>query len=112
MMALMASNTEAELMPPSEVVEAAPALLVAPDRPALGHLGTLVFAARRSGKGGSQKLGGDTDVAEDRHLDRVEPAQRHRVEVDLDDCLVGGDAGVLGEGGPEGDHQVALVHEP
>ena len=37
------------------------------------------------------------------HGDRVEAAERHRVEVDLDDRLVGGDAGVVRERRPEHD---------
>ena len=42
----------------------------------------------------------------------MEAAERHRVEVDLHDRLVGADPGVVRERHTEGDQQVALVHEP
>ena len=54
----------------------------------------------------------DADVADDAHGDRVKATDRHRIVVDLDDRLVGRDAGVVREGSAEDDDEVALIHEP
>src|SRR5438309_70384 len=98
----MASNTSADPMPmpASSARRRAFSWRQMPHRSATSGRWSM-----HSGSGGGvgQQPGGHADVAEHGNLDRVEPTQGHRVEVDLYDRLVAGDAGVVRERGPEGD---------
>ena len=97
------------------VVGDPPRLLRVPDRAAGGDVGALVDASRRAASGvelAREPARGHGDVAEHRHRDRVEAAERVGIGVDLHDRLVRRDAGVVRERRAEHDQQVGLVHEP
>ena len=51
-------------------------------------------------------------MAEQTNGDRMEPSERHWIVVDLNDRLVGRDAGVIGERCAKRKNEIALVHEP
>ena len=78
------------------VVVQARGLLLAPDPPSLGDLGALVGRAP-AGDALGQRAAGGADLAPDGDVDAVELAEVHAVEVDLDEGLLGGDAGVVAE---------------
>ena len=97
--------------PAAPVVADTRPFLGTPDRPPFGHVDTLIDRRDHVGQVGGERRRGHTDVAEHRHLDRVEATDCHRVVVDLDDRLVGGDAGVVRERCAQHDQQVGFVHE-
>ena len=98
--------------PLAPVVFLAAALLLPPDLPATCDVRRLVLGVQPTLEPLPEESGGDADLAPHRDIDGVKLPEDHRVEVDLDRGLLGGDAGVIGEAGPEDEEAVRLVHEP
>jgi len=72
---------------------------------------TLGGEVGRLGESVEQFPDGDADLAPYWNVDAVEPAQRHRVVIDLDRRFVLGDPRVVREARAEDGQQVRLVHE-
>ena len=75
--------------------------LLAPYGPSLGHFGSLIDPFGSLGQLISQQSRRDPGVPDHRSRDGMEPTQRHRVEVDLDDRLVAGDPCVIEKDAPK-----------
>ena len=90
----------------------APFLLLTPDPPALGDLGSLVHRLDVVAQPLDEQPRGRTDLTPHRTIDAVEPSQRHRVVVDLDRRLLRRDTGVVRKARAHHQQRVTFVHEP
>ncbi len=85
-------------------------LLGPPSFPACGDVGAL-FGSVDVAELVAERLERASDLAPQRHVDGVELAERHPVEVDLDGRLLPRDPGVVRERGTEHEQGVGAAHD-
>ena len=86
--------------------------LTTPDGPTLLELGKLVGGFRVPLHANFDGVAECADLSPDRQRDRVEAAELHAFEIDLDQRFAAVDARVVGEGRPQRDDQIGFVHKP